>query len=58
MSLTSPSRKRSSLESEVIIAVIILYMLISGALLALHYWRAQEEARQAVPARQEAGARE
>lgn len=31
------SRNRSSLEREVIIAVSVLYLLIMGALLAIHY---------------------
>ncbi len=38
-------KKYSSLEWEVIYAVVILYLLISGTILAIHYWHSntQEE---------------
>ncbi|HJR72169.1 MAG TPA: hypothetical protein VJ806_00855 [Luteimonas sp.] len=32
-----PAPKKSRLENEVILAVVILYILLSGALLAIHF---------------------
>jgi hypothetical protein len=37
-----PSIKKSRLENEVILAVVVLYVLLSAALLAIHYGQPDE----------------